>query len=93
MGICACGRTFTLENAITNHTRTCLTSKKRLSSALEGVKAKWTVKKRRRLAVEGSSSGSTLDSTGLIPLPSVAVDDQSMMQLDQVCQSQIRRIK
>lgn len=46
---CICGRTFTLENALSNHRHSCQTSRKRLSSALEKAKGILSANKRRRI--------------------------------------------
>ena len=82
---CACGRAFTLQNAFTNHSRTCPRSKKRLSAALESAKEKWTVRKRRCVAID-RSPGNVPQLAGLIPLPStVEVVEAPVAQPDQVC--------
>jgi len=65
--VCVCGRSFSQSNAFSKHKRSCEKSKKRLSSALEKAKHKWTSKKRRRL--EPSEPNISLPSAGLIPDP------------------------
>lgn len=82
---CVCGRAFSQLNAFTNHIRTCPRSKKRLSSALESAKEKWTTRKRRRVAVE-QSPGDVWQPAGLIPLASTAeVLEEPLAQPNQVC--------
>ena len=82
---CACGRVFTLQNAFTNHTRTCPRSKKHLSAALESAKEKWTVRKRRRVAIN-RSPGDVPQLAGIRPLPNtVEVVEAPVAQPDQVC--------
>ena len=82
---CACGRAFTLQNAFTNHSRTCPRSKKCLSAALKSAKEKWTVRKRRRVAID-RSPGNVPQLAGLIPLPStVEVVKAPVAQPNQVC--------
>lgn len=46
---CYCGKAFGQQSALTNHTRTCKPSNKRLSSALAVAKDKWEKRKRRKL--------------------------------------------
>jgi hypothetical protein len=50
--VCACGRSFLQPGALTKHKRTCRSSKKRLSSALEQAKRFWKGSKRRRLETD-----------------------------------------
>jgi hypothetical protein len=47
--VCICGRSFSQATALSNHERSCQSSKKRLSSALENVRQRWTSSKRRRI--------------------------------------------
>ena len=49
--MCICGHSFSQATALTNHKRSCKSSKKRLSSALEKARQLWTGSKRRRLEV------------------------------------------
>ena len=44
--LCACGRTFAQPNASSKHKRTCPQTRKRLSSALDSAKERWTGNKR-----------------------------------------------
>jgi hypothetical protein len=46
---CICGRTFSEHNRYNYHRRSCKTSKKRLSGALEKAKELWAGRKRRRI--------------------------------------------
>ena len=52
--LCVCGRSFLQPSALTNHQRTCQSSKKRLSSALGKAKQLWEGRKRRRLQTSES---------------------------------------
>jgi hypothetical protein len=49
--ICICGRSFSQAMALTNHKRSCKSSNKRLSSALDKARQLWAGRKRRRLDV------------------------------------------
>ena len=53
---CACGRSFTWPNTLTNHIRTCKNAKKRLSSVLDHAKQRWTVRKCQHIALEQPSN-------------------------------------
>jgi hypothetical protein len=59
--LCACGRVFGQQNALTNHRRVCATTKRRLSEALSLAREKWTANKRRRLSSQAPKS--SLEST------------------------------
>lgn len=69
---CACGRVFAQPSALANHTRSCTKAKKRLSSALDLARQKWTIRKRRRIALDQLSeetraeTSCVLGSAGLI---------------------------
>lgn len=45
---CLCGKTFSQQNALANHTRSCKSSKKRLSSALDLAKDVWQRRKKKK---------------------------------------------
>lgn len=45
---CLCGKTFSQQNALTNHTRSCKSSKKRLASALDVAKDVWSRRKKKK---------------------------------------------
>lgn len=45
---CLCGKTFSQQNAFTNHTRSCKSSKKRLASALDLAKDVWQRRKKKK---------------------------------------------
>jgi hypothetical protein len=70
--LCPCGRAFQQDSALTKHQRTCLKTKKRLSSALEKAKEVWKSKKRRRTSstLAGCSeelAAAQLSLPGLVP--------------------------
>jgi hypothetical protein len=76
--VCICGRSFSQLSAFTNHKRTCQSSKKRLSSALDKAKQLWKGPKRRRL--QGSSLEAKVNEVplaGLIPQPTDPVVPES----------------
>jgi hypothetical protein len=68
--VCVCGRSFQQLSAFTNHKRTCQSSKKRLSSALDKAKQLWKGPKRRRLL----SSSLEIDKVPLAGLAPQAAD-------------------
>lgn len=78
---CVCGRSFTQPNALTNHTRSCQNAKKRLSSALDHAKKKWTVRKRQRIALEQplASTPSTC-ALGSAGLSTIVLDNVSVLK-------------
>lgn len=45
---CYCGRTFLQQNALSNHRRSCQTSKKRTSSALDSARDAYSKRKKAR---------------------------------------------
>jgi hypothetical protein len=45
---CACGRTFSVPQALTYHKRSCNRTKKRLAVALDKAKDVWQAKKRQK---------------------------------------------
>lgn len=45
---CSCGRFFSQQSALTNHTRNCKLSKKRLASALDSAKEVWQRRKKKK---------------------------------------------
>jgi hypothetical protein len=47
--VCVCGRTFSVPQAYTCHTRSCQKTNKRLASALEKAKGVWRANKRRKI--------------------------------------------
>lgn len=49
---CYCGKVFSQQSALTNHTRACKPSNKRLSSVLSVAREKWEKRKRRKLDVD-----------------------------------------
>ena len=65
---CVCGRSFSLPSAYSKHKRTCGTTKKRLSSALDKAKEMWREKKQRQRD-HGQAIVSQPSSSGLLPLP------------------------
>jgi hypothetical protein len=69
---CLCGRTFSQPNAYSNHKCKCSKTKKRLSTALEKAKEKWTGKKRRKLNPPDSESSASTSQPmpGLMRAPS-----------------------
>jgi hypothetical protein len=46
---CSCGRSFSQQNALSKHQRSCTRSKKRLAGAIDKAKSAWEGRKRRRL--------------------------------------------
>ncbi|KAH7904506.1 hypothetical protein BJ138DRAFT_1019068 [Hygrophoropsis aurantiaca] len=74
---CHCGRSFTHENAFTNHARTCSKTKRRVTQALSKAKELWNSRKRRRIEPGShnspydrgsySAEGGTLESGGADP--------------------------
>jgi hypothetical protein len=78
---CACGRSFLQPGALTKHRRTCISSKKRLSSALEQAKRLWKGPKRRRVETlfqdpnqpPGTAAGLVLESDLVAPIVSTEV--------------------
>jgi hypothetical protein len=69
--LCACGRTFAQPSASNNHKRTCPKTRKRLSSALNRAKERWSVNKRRKVDVaESSGSANQRFMPGLMRKPS-----------------------
>ena len=50
--ICSCGRLFLVDFAFAKHQRSCASSKKRLSSALDSAKIAWHARKKRKLTGE-----------------------------------------
>ncbi|KAH7917056.1 hypothetical protein BV22DRAFT_1135740, partial [Leucogyrophana mollusca] len=68
--VCSCGRSFSQQNAYTNHLRTCKKSKTRLAHALSKAKEMWSSRKRPRLGsgvdVEPSSQRVEAATEGLI---------------------------
>jgi hypothetical protein len=56
---CLCGRIFTQTYAYTNHSRSCKSTKTRLSSALEKAKERYYANKRRKTEVtQAEATGS-----------------------------------
>lgn len=45
---CYCGKVFSQQSALTNHTRSCKRSNKRLASALNSAKEVWDARKARK---------------------------------------------
>lgn len=68
---CYCGKSFSQPSALSNHTRTCLSSTKRLSSALGIAKDAWTQRqnlKRQRLNPEVAAVASAVAKVVAVPL-------------------------
>jgi len=77
--VCVCGRSFLQPGAFTKHNRTCQSSKKRLSSALDKAKQLWKGPKRRRLENNSPEINQPTLATGLVlesPLapPAVSIE-------------------
>lgn len=78
--ICACGQSFVLESAFSNHTCICDKSKKRMSSALSKAQELFRLRKRRRLDPEGTRDiplviSGTSSGPRLAPAPSPTLHD------------------
>jgi hypothetical protein len=75
---CFCGKSFPQQSALTNHTRSCQRSKKRLTNALSSAKEVWIARKRKKLQPPGELEESVeLPSTVLEidePLPNLVCD-------------------
>jgi hypothetical protein len=82
---CSCGRTFDQPSAYSKHNRTCSKTKKRLSSALQQAREKWTGSsaKRRRIDTVAEPSVSHEPSmAGLSRIPDpVEVGDNAFVLL------------
>jgi hypothetical protein len=60
--ICACGRTFYLDSAYTNHRRSCKKTKVRLAGALSKAQESWRQRKKQRTAVQDATIYSAVPS-------------------------------
>ena len=70
---CICGRIFSQPNALTKHSQSCRSSKKRLANALEQARRVWKGTKRRRLQNDNASETleKLTEAPGLAPLESL----------------------
>lgn len=82
---CICGRTFSVPQAYTCHTRSCPKTKKRLSSALEKAKEVFQAKKRRK--IEDVARREALETSGHLAaeLPSHEVNLPTHQQVGFLC--------
>src|SRR5262245_7327775 len=76
MPVCVCGRSFSQLNAFSNHSRSCLKSKKRLSTVLDKAKQQWSSNKRRRLGFDDPPVNQP-STSGLVREGSVPPQDVS----------------
>lgn len=63
---CFCGKTFSQQSALTNHTRGCKQTNKRLASALTSAKDAWARRKNKRQKLEEDNTKKTISSGILI---------------------------
>lgn len=68
--ICYCGRTFSQQNALSNHRRSCQQSKKRMSSALDSARDVYSKRKKARTAYILLPTNPAQDEIPMVP-PSV----------------------
>src|ERR1700678_1043035 len=73
---CICGHVFSIPQAFSCHKRSCPSSKKRLSSALERAKEVWQSRKRRKAEVDQSEAleGSSNHNDASCPSPVEALN-------------------
>jgi hypothetical protein len=65
--ICACGRSFYLDSAYTNHRRSCKKSKTRLAGALGSAQNLWRERKRQRLEAQNATRSLAGSSEATLP--------------------------
>src|ERR1700733_13753170 len=74
---CSCGRTFDQPSAYSKHNRTCSKTKKRLSSALQQAREKWTGSSAKRRRVDMTAEPSVSQEpcmAGLSRIPETTTD-------------------
>ena len=85
--LCACGRTFAQPSASNNHKCTCPKTRKRLSSALDGAKERWTGNKRRKVNLqvhEPSEASELVNQPGLMGAPSPSTHQDSVSTIESI---------